>query len=136
MCIHSWNIKPDTPVILEIDMLGKCYFILCDGYIKVGRSNNPKERARNIQTGNPHDVKLLGYIENEKSYCKNVELDVQTTLTKHGYHIRGEWFKAESEVLEYIELLIGNGLGRRSYFRYKSLDHKFKIKMEKLSKCI
>lgn len=117
-------------------MVDRCYFILCDGYIKVGRSNNPKARAQNIQTGNPHSVKLLGHIENYKPYCKDVERDVQATLKKHGYHFRGEWFKAESEILEYIELLIGNGIGRRSYFRYKSLDHKFKIEMEQLSKCI
>ena len=82
----------------------QCYFMYVkeSKAIKIGVSVDPINRLSSIQTGNPHKVKLLGGLHKGKG--KNYEDLLHQYLFE--YPMEGEWFRAEEEVLEYVNFLI------------------------------
>ena len=68
----------------------KLYIIQSDitGDIKIGRSNNPKSRLKQLQTGSPKKLKLLVEIPNAGHYEKRLH----QKLSKYKTRKKGEWF--------------------------------------------
>jgi hypothetical protein len=64
------------------------YFIQSDvtGAIKIGRSNDPDRRIKDLQTGNPYKIKLIQVLENKG----HLEKALHKELKK--FKIQLEWF--------------------------------------------
>lgn len=56
---------------------------------KIGVSNNPERRLKNLQTGNPHDLKIL-----KQFRCDVPAYGAERIIHAHlkDMHARGEWF--------------------------------------------
>lgn len=71
---------------------GSVYFVLQDfekerlGLVKVGYAQNPETRVRELQTGSPHELRLLAHWPAPRA----LEGWVHSELSR--FHIRGEWF--------------------------------------------
>lgn len=74
------------------------YFIQIgdSGDIKIGYTNNIKKRLKELQTGSPKKLKLLGYIDGGRT--KEQELHSQFKQ----YRVNGEWFRLHQEIVDYI----------------------------------
>ena len=59
--------------------------------IKIGVAKNIASRKRNLQTGNPSELKLIGWIETADAF------KLERSLHQHfeSTHVRGEWFALE-----------------------------------------
>ena len=63
-------------------------------FIKIGIANEPERRLRELQTGFPCDLKLLGYFKmSTESEARKVESSAHKLLNDHRQ--KGEWFKFE-----------------------------------------
>lgn len=66
-------------------------------YIKVGVSRNPPTRVRNLQTGNPRPLELLGWIQTDG------DQDFQLAGMLHSrfeqFRVSGEWFEINTGVV-------------------------------------
>ncbi len=63
------------------------------GLYKIGRSINPKERERTLQSEKP-TIKMI------KEFKNNIENELHQKYSKH--RVRGEWFKLNKVQLKYI----------------------------------
>jgi hypothetical protein len=73
------------------------YFIQCGEFVKIGKADNPRVRLSELTTGNPLDMKLLYAVPG----CENVERSLHRWFRT--YHHRGEWFRFEGELRDWIE---------------------------------
>jgi len=84
----------------ELNSIGYVYFIKNGEYnqVKIGWSDRPSIREKELQTGNPNQLKIIGVLPSQES-------SVETFLHDRYkiYHIRGEWFKYEGELKTFIE---------------------------------
>lgn len=78
------------------------YFALAEklGYVKIGKSEDVESRIRQLQTGCPEKLILLGSTPNEKETFWH-------GLWRH-LRVHGEWFKATPELLEAIHTVLLN----------------------------
>lgn len=85
-----------------------CYVYFILNYdseaIKIGMAKNVERRLDNLQTSSPSTLKLLSKIQ-AKSVNKARELEQSLHRKFDKYRIRGEWFKASVELLDYIDKL-------------------------------
>ena len=73
------------------------YFMQSLNKIKIGyTSNNVAERKRQLETGNPHGIVVIGTVQGSKMH----ETDLHNSLKEH--KIQGEWFEDCTEVRNYI----------------------------------
>ncbi|MFY0312912.1 GIY-YIG nuclease family protein [Leisingera caerulea] len=83
------------------------YFISIEGAefgpIKIGRAKNIERRKRDLQTGNPNPLLLLGYIHSGDEIALEKDLHQQF----HGRRRQGEWF--DIDVLEILPSLKAAG---------------------------
>ena len=85
--------------------MSRIYIIKCNEYIKVGISNDPKRRLKDLQTSNPYKLKLLSVYQPKQPVI--AERVIHALLDK--YHERGEWFNcsfdiADKVITEFCEL--------------------------------
>lgn len=73
------------------------YFIRADRAIKIGYSENPEMRLGNLQVGTQHELELLAVMHGER------EDEGKLHERFSDLHIRGEWFRAEPALLDFIE---------------------------------
>ena len=75
------------------------YFIQAgnDGPIKIGYAQNSSARRRELQTGNHEELNLITEIPGGKDREDTIHNDLRS------YRYRGEWFRATSAVLAYID---------------------------------
>jgi hypothetical protein len=67
-----------------------------NGSIKVGRSANPEERVRGIQTGNPAKIVLVAFfVCSTWLIAKTLEASVHVALAP--FRLMGEWFRVTPE---------------------------------------
>jgi hypothetical protein len=66
------------------------------GHVKIGFANNPWYRLVELQCGNALPLTLLATI---KGGC-DLEKALHARFAEH--HVRGEWFRLESEIRDYI----------------------------------
>lgn len=73
-------------------------FQLSTGHYKIGFSNNPQRRGREITSGLPFSIELLHQIQSNQIACLEYELHVRYADKRHG---DTEWFSlTDAEVLE------------------------------------
>lgn len=78
---------------------GHIYFIQSQGNcaIKIGFTLDVERRARELQTGSPESLEIVGAmpgtVRDEKALHRHFHAD----------HIRGEWFEASAALIDYIE---------------------------------
>jgi excisionase family DNA binding protein len=84
------------------DRTDKVYFIQDTETeaVKIGVSIDPKMRFNQLQTGYPYRLVLLGTIPGSRQ--QEVEMHVRFER----FHIRGEWFRGDDQLLSEIRALI------------------------------
>lgn len=72
--------------------MAKTYFILdsANNAIKIGKSRNPQERLRALQTAHPRPLQLIGVLE------EDCEKRLHRQLKR--FHLGGEWFHAHAHL--------------------------------------
>jgi len=70
-----------------------------NGPIKIGTANDPKKRLKELQTGNPSRLYLLGMVRGSTER----EHHLHKRLTEHQTREKGEWFDPTDEVFAVIE---------------------------------
>jgi len=66
------------------------------GPVKIGISNNPWKRLQSIQTSIPSPLKLVA------QWAGNREDEQELHLRFKKFWVRGEWFRPEPEILNYV----------------------------------
>jgi hypothetical protein len=74
------------------------------GHFKVGTTNDIKRRLSYLQTGSP--VRL--WVEAIGPGTRCIEKEWHTRLD--GYYVRGEWFFADSRVIEAVAVMVRDGI--------------------------
>jgi len=68
-------------------------YAITDGeFVKVGFTNNIKNRIKSIESHNPRKIELIWYkrTSNERGLAVSEEFEFHLLLS--AYHVRGEWF--------------------------------------------
>lgn len=75
------------------------------GYIKVGVSNNPKRRVKQLQTGNAQKLTLIftEEFECERHHLLNIEKAIHKQLKQMAEHCEGEWFYIDQIKMDSIK---------------------------------
>ena len=73
------------------------YFLQSLDKIKIGYTNNPViKRKRDMETGNPHGIVIIGTVKGDQRHENKMHCDLEE------YCAIGEWFKDCTEVRTYI----------------------------------
>lgn len=75
------------------------YFI-ADDYahaVKIGRSSSPAWRLHQLQTANPHPLRMLGYFEESDTLSEAI---LHERFSDH--HVRGEWFRYTQVLRDFL----------------------------------
>lgn len=75
------------------------YFMLCGKNVKIGVATKVNSRLSHVQTGSAETIKLLRCMPGDESLEKKLHKKFA------GLHVRGEWFRYEGELREYIQSL-------------------------------
>jgi hypothetical protein len=94
------------------------YVISGDGRQKIGSSDNPKQRIKDLQTGCPYQLKFEFIGEVENGAAGQVEVDAQFTLHQHKAPGGDEWFVVPSDVAMTAVMASAHRLG----YRIKPVD--------------
>lgn len=83
-----------------------CYIYFILNYdsqaVKIGIAKNVKRRLASLQTSSPSKLELLGIIKTKSvNNARKIEKLLHEKFAKN--RIRGEWFKANVELLDYIK---------------------------------
>lgn len=81
------------------DNNGFVYFVKADVTIKIGYAKDVYKRLKALQTANPIQLELIGYIPGNK------EKESSLHALFDDYRLSGEWFKYSDEIREYIASL-------------------------------
>ena len=75
----------------------RVYFIEMNEFIKIGFTRNLSRRLEELALGHPYEILLLHDIPGT--------FDTETDMHRRfrHLHVRGEWFKKDAELLEFIE---------------------------------
>lgn len=74
--------------------------------IKIGVAKDIERRRSNLQTGNPSELCLLGWINNEETFA----LERSLHRLFHDSHVRGEWFAIQpADVLPILQRAFRDG---------------------------
>lgn len=79
----------------------KLYVMQCNNFIKIGVSDNPERRIKDLQTGNPYEIKLLLAIDDYDAY------GLENQFHKYFKNINsiGEWFEVDENVKYFVKYL-------------------------------
>ncbi len=72
------------------------YFILAGTAVKIGRTANVPARVAGMQTGCPHDLRILAILEGEKKEERELHRRFASK------RLRGEWFKYDRDIAVYL----------------------------------
>ena len=71
---------------------------------KIGESQDPMRRVRDLQTGNPRKLQVYRIIKcNNKKEAQNVETAIHTMF--HHRRRMGEWFNMTKEEVDYLYVM-------------------------------
>lgn len=76
---------------LDSKAKGDLYVIRCGPYYKIGHSDNPERRLKDMRSANPYPFTIHRLLRGQGDTEPEV-LDLLKTLAPESYH-RGEWFK-------------------------------------------
>lgn len=75
------------------------YFVQShDGYIKIGRASNVERRITELQSGQPHPLRILLVLSGKAS----LEFELHARFAHLRVRDNGEWFVAGRELLDFI----------------------------------
>ena len=95
------TVKPDSSNLLCVRLGGPfVYAIVAESAVKIGIARNPFTRIRELQTGNPLDLRLVA-IEDAGEDARYLEHYVHHALRAH--RMRGEWFRLDDTVRTCVE---------------------------------
>lgn len=78
-------------------MINYVYFVKStNNLIKIGSTTNVERRLKQLQTGSPGELELLGYIETEDSYALESKLHEEYKTLR----VSGEWFNIPVKQVE------------------------------------
>jgi len=80
------------------------YVMQCKNYYKFGISNNLWVRQKEMQIGNPFEIKIVVYFLYKERDARYIERAIHNFLKSSKVH--GEWFKNNKKVKQYVEHLI------------------------------
>ena len=74
------------------------YLIADDRFVKIGKANNPQKRLKELQTGNPIELKICALIPcaNES---KAYDLEGALHRAYRDYRLSGEWFDIKNKLI-------------------------------------
>lgn len=90
----------------SLDVHGYVYFVRAGEAIKIGYSVHPVKRMSELQTANPEPMELLGALRGTLQDEKAIHADFSHL------EIREEWFRAEEELLDFIQEISGRFITR------------------------
>ena len=95
------QVIPNRFYILLVILVANLYLLKSDDKYKIGVSENPKDRVKQLQTGNPYDIEL---IKTESFDTKKYAHDLEERLHKQLSEFReeGEWFDIHSTEYLYV----------------------------------
>jgi hypothetical protein len=71
-----------------------------DSAVKIGESRDePKFRLEGLQTGNPHELYLIGFIETKERLRLEDELHQKYAAYQHNSDFVGEWFAKHDDIV-------------------------------------
>lgn len=79
------------------------YFIQCREFVKIGQTTQIRRRMTALAIGVPFELSLVGFIRCPLSELTTRETDFHIRFAAQ--HHRGEWFRLESPLIEFIESL-------------------------------
>lgn len=78
------------------------YFLRAGDAIKIGYTTNLATRQRSLETASAVPLELLAFVPGDRNEEARLHRE-------WGHlHIRGEWFRADEELLRYIRMLAGD----------------------------
>lgn len=89
--------KPATALV-SYPHLNNVYFIQCGDHIKIGVTGSVQKRLKALATAHHQELTLLAVIENAPG---DLEFSLHNRFA--ALRVKGEWFRAEPELLAYIE---------------------------------
>lgn len=72
------------------------YFIRSGNYIKIGYADSPRRRLKELQTGNPEKLDLMGTVPGGTAR----ERELHELFCD--FHVKGEWFQLVTDILAYL----------------------------------
>lgn len=80
------------------------YFIqpVDGGSIKIGKANSPPDRLRELQTGSPDRLKIIGMMQGDEA----TEYALHDLFARH--RLDGEWFSPDDDLTEFIETVVNS----------------------------
>lgn len=73
------------------------YIIRCGDAVKIGFSDNPFNRIKELQVGNPERLKIIAMFPGSMRLERNIHARLKQ------YRINGEWFRWTPEVISILE---------------------------------
>ena len=93
------------------------YFIQAFGQkelilIKIGKASDPQARLRQLQTGSPIKLKMLGTVKcRDDSHARSIEKLAHNIF--HEQRRRGEWFRLSAKHIKQIKSLVETAASRQ-----------------------
>jgi hypothetical protein len=78
------------------------YIAYCEGFAKVGVSEDPRTRVFSMQAGCPFEITLVESYPLSRADAMQAEIDLFQALRDH--HARGEWFQCSLATVRYAAL--------------------------------
>lgn len=80
---------------------GGVYFIQCGQFVKIGKACDIEARLRELELGNPHPMRVLGWepVPIASALDRERALHQEFAASRH----RGEWFKLEEPLITHIK---------------------------------
>ena len=102
--LDCFNVLRDLPclagVFKAMNEKGKFVYFVQEksgGPIKIGSSSDPKRRLKELQTGHPRELMILG------SMPGGAEIESELHLKFKNLHSHGEWFHDDPALMEFIK---------------------------------
>ena len=98
------------------------YLLECQGYYKIGKTNNPKNRFTAIRTANPFEVlPIICIYSFDKTKIDKLESSFHLRFAMYSH--RNEWFKKSSIIIgDYLELV-----DNESYYLLENFEYYYAI---------
>lgn len=97
------------------------------GYVKIGRSNNPRSRVRHLQTACPYDLHIAGVIDCPDAVLTESRLHEKFEDRKKN----GEWYNLTNRQKQYLLELCDMDM-EQAYWRYAYSDAERRTKTLRL----
>lgn len=95
-----WRVREKS--LSYVSCFTTIYFIglaLDDHFVKIGQANTVRTRLKELQTGNPFELKLIAAFKGHGAW----ESELHRAFA--AYHVRGEWFLMNARIKRLIECI-------------------------------